>query len=48
MSTIAGTRRPLDKAAIDKLEKLIYIPFHSLVLKVLELDHYSELLTFLP
>ena len=31
----AGTHRPLDEAAIGELEKLLYIPFDSLVLKVL-------------
>ena len=48
ISTIAGTRRPLDEAAIDEIEKLLSIPLYSLLLKVLELDHYSDLLTFLP
>ena len=48
MSTITGTGRPLDEAAIDELEKMLSIPLDSLVLKVLELDHYSDLLTVLP
>ena len=48
MATSAGTRRPLDEAAIDELEKLLSIPLDSLALKVLELEHYSDLLTFLP
>ena len=48
MLTIAGTRRPLDEAAIEKLEKLLSVPLDSLVLKVLEIEDYSYLLTFLP
>ena len=48
MSTIAGTRRPLDDDAIDKLEKLLSIPLDSLVFNMLHLEHYSGLLTFLP
>ena len=47
MSAIAVTRRPLDEAAIDKLEKLLSIPLDSLVLKLLEFEHYSDLITFL-
>eukprot|EP00566_Odontella_aurita_P002104 CAMPEP_0113543468 /NCGR_PEP_ID=MMETSP0015_2-20120614/10174_1 /TAXON_ID=2838 /ORGANISM="Odontella" /LENGTH=1074 /DNA_ID=CAMNT_0000443629 /DNA_START=285 /DNA_END=3508 /DNA_ORIENTATION=- /assembly_acc=CAM_ASM_000160 len=41
-------RRKLDDAAVDELEKLLSIPLDSLALKVLELEHYSDLLTFLP
>ena len=48
MWTIAGTRKPLNEAAIDELEKLLSVPLDSLVLKVIELEHYSDLLTFLP
>ena len=48
MSTIAGTRRPLDGAAIDELKKLLFVSLDSLVIKVLELEHYSDLLIFLP
>ena len=48
MSTITGTRRPLDEAAIDELEKLLSVPLDSVVLKVLELEQYSDLLTVLP
>ena len=48
MWTIADTRRPLNEAAIGELEKLLYIPLYSLVIKVLDLEHYSDLLTFLP
>ena len=47
MWTIAGTRKPLNEAAIDELEKLLSVPLDSLVLKVIELEHYSDLLTFL-
>ena len=48
MSTIAVTRRPPDEAAIDELEKILSTPLDYLVLKVLELDNYSNLLPFLP
>ena len=48
MLTITGTHRPIYEAAIDELEKLPPIPLDSLVLKVLELEHYSDLLTVLP
>ena len=47
MSTITGTCRPLDEAAIDKLEKLISIPLYLLVFKVLEIENYSDLITVL-
>ena len=47
ISTIAGTRTTPDEAAIDELEKLLSIPINSLVLKLLELEHYSDLLNFL-
>ena len=48
MSTISGTCKPLDEAASDELERLLSIPLDSLVLKVLELEHYSDLITLLP
>ena len=48
MSNIVGTHRLLDEAAIGKLEKLLSVPLDSLVLKMIELDHYSDLITFLP
>ena len=48
MSTITGTHRPLDEAAIDELYKLLPIPLDSVVLKVLELEQYSDLITVLP
>ena len=48
MSTIAGTLIPLGEAAIDRLERLLSIPLDSLVLKFLELEHYSGILSFLP
>ena len=48
MSTITGTCRPLDEAAIDELEKMLSVSLDSLVLKVLELEHYSDLLAFFP
>ena len=47
MSTIAGTQKPFYDAAIDEIERLLSIPHDSLVLKVLELEHYSDLITFL-
>jgi len=37
MSTIAGTARPLNEAAIDKLKKMFSIPLDSLVFKMIEL-----------
>ena len=48
MPTISGTRRPLYEAAIDELEKLLYFPLDSIMIKVLDLEHYYELLIFLP
>ena len=48
MSTISGTRRPLDEAAIYKLGELLPIPLDSLVIKLIELEHYSDLLNLLP
>ena len=48
MSTIAGTRKPFYDAAIDEIERLLSIPHDYLVLKVLELEHYSDLLAFFP
>ena len=47
MLTVSGTHRPLYEDTIDKLEKLLSIPLDSLMLKVIELEHYSDLLTFL-
>ena len=40
--------RKLDDVAVEELEKLLSIPLDSLALRVLELEHYSDLLTFLP
>ena len=40
MWTISGTRIPL-------YYKLLSIPLDSLVLEVIDLEHYSDLLTFL-
>eukprot|EP00560_Eucampia_antarctica_P001657 CAMPEP_0197835270 /NCGR_PEP_ID=MMETSP1437-20131217/25280_1 /TAXON_ID=49252 ORGANISM="Eucampia antarctica, Strain CCMP1452" /NCGR_SAMPLE_ID=MMETSP1437 /ASSEMBLY_ACC=CAM_ASM_001096 /LENGTH=1019 /DNA_ID=CAMNT_0043440573 /DNA_START=48 /DNA_END=3107 /DNA_ORIENTATION=+ len=40
--------KPLDSVAVDELEKLLSIPLDTLALRVLDLDHYSDLLTFLP
>ena len=48
MSNIAVTHRPPDEAAIDELEKMLSVSLDSLVLKVLELEHYFDLLTVLP
>ena len=47
MSTISGTCRPLNWAAIDELEKLLSIPLGPLVINVIELDPYYDLLTFI-
>jgi len=46
----AGRPMPiqLDGIAVTELEKLLSLPLESLALRVLELDHYSDLLTFLP
>jgi len=38
----------LDEASVVELEKMLSIPLDSLALKVLQLDHYSDLLRFLP
>ena len=38
----------LDDSAIVEIEELLSIPLSSLALKVLDLDQYSELLTYLP
>ena len=40
--------RKVDDVAVEELEKLLSIPLDSLALRVLELEHYSDLLTFLP
>ena len=48
MLTIAGTHRPLNEAAIDDIDNLLSIPLDYLVIKVLELEHYYGLITFLP
>lgn len=39
---------PLDNRAIDELEKLLSLPLEELALGLLELHHYSELLSLLP
>ena len=48
MLTIAGTRIPLHETAIDDIEQLLSKPLNYPVLKLLELVHYSDLLTFFP
>ncbi len=40
--------KPLDEVSIVELEKLLSIPLDSLALKVLKLEHYGELISFLP
>jgi len=47
-ASTTGATPSLDETTIDELEKLLSIPLESLALKVLQLDHYSDLLTFLP
>ena len=47
ISTLVGTCKPLDEAAIDELERLLSTPLDYLVLKVLDIEHYYDLLTFL-
>jgi hypothetical protein len=39
---------PLDEVSIVELEKLLSIPLDSLALKVLKIEHYGELISFLP
>jgi vacuolar protein sorting-associated protein 35 len=46
--TAAAPMKELDEAAVTELGKLLSIPLDSLALKVLELDHYSDLLAHLP
>jgi vacuolar protein sorting-associated protein 35 len=38
----------LDEASVTELEKLLSIPLETLALRVLELEHYSALIGFLP
>ena len=40
--------KALDEASVVELEKLLSIPLDSLALKVLKLDHYGDLISFLP
>ena len=40
--------KALDDASVVELEKLLSIPLETLALRVLELEHYSSLITFLP
>ena len=42
MLTISVTHKHLDEAAIEKFKTLLSIPLDPLVLKVLDLEHYSE------
>ena len=44
----SGGMKPLDEVATVELEKLLSIPLDSLALKVLQLDNYGELISFLP
>jgi len=46
--TTPPTPIPLDDRAIDELEKLLSLPLEELALGVLELHHYSQLLSLLP
>ena len=48
MLTIEGIHKPFYDAAIYEIERLLSIPHDYLVLKVLELEHYSDLINFLP
>lgn len=45
---VPPTPIPLDDRAIDELEKLLSLPLEELALGVLELRHYSQLLSLLP
>jgi vacuolar protein sorting-associated protein 35 len=38
----------LDEASVSEMERMLSIPLDTLALKVLELDHYADLLQFLP
>mmetsp|Transcript_6823 Transcript_6823/g.10358 ORF Transcript_6823/g.10358 Transcript_6823/m.10358 type:complete len:1119 (+) Transcript_6823:83-3439(+) len=38
----------LDEASVSELQKMLSVPLDSLALKVLQLNHYSALLKFLP
>ena len=40
--------KQLDEVAVTELEKLLSIPLESLALKVLQLQHYDQLIAFLP
>jgi vacuolar protein sorting-associated protein 35 len=45
---VPPTPIPLDERAINELEKLLTLPLEELALGVLELRHYSQLLSLLP
>jgi vacuolar protein sorting-associated protein 35 len=47
-ATVASVPKQLDDVAVHELEKLLSIPLESLALRVLQLPHYSQLITFLP
>jgi len=47
MSTSVSSA-PLDDAATKDLEKLLSIPMNALALGVLQLDHFADLIAFLP
>ena len=47
MSTIACTRRLIYEAAIYELDKLLSVPLNSPMIKVLDIENYSDLLTSL-
>ena len=40
--------RPLDEPSVQELEKMLSIPLDELALGVLKLDHYADLIGFLP
>lgn len=40
--------QPLDEGAVTELEKMLAKPLDSLSLKVLELEHYADLVSYLP
>jgi len=47
-ATVATVPKALDDVSVAELEKLLSIPVESFALRVLELDHYVELVGFLP
>ena len=47
-ATVATVPKQLDEVAVKELEKLLSIPLESLALRVLQLPHFGQLISFLP